>query len=386
MEEYKIGVLLPRSSLYPVLAMDLISGLKNGFNAFGIDDVVFRYENIGFGGIEASIYSKVEKLLLEENVSIVIAFMDHTEAFKLEPLFSNLNKLLIILDPGGHIPLNWNTSPFCYTLSLQAALGSRLTGQLATEEGSVRPVFATSFYEGGYLQCFSYLKGLESGGGEVQSHFVVPFQREDFKIDPLHHSFEQYKPDSILAQFSAESGEFFLKEYMNSGLFKELKLYSSPFMLEETWLSRISYPFDGIKGYVTWFQDIESESNQFFQKYIEKETGKTGNIFSMFGWEAAQFVIECKKILNIYDQKIVFAQPYLEKICFESPRGHVQMHAVTHHLLAPMYVTEIIQTENKYCKLKLIEMDAAILEKFEQYILDKPQGVFSKWTNTYLCI
>jgi branched-chain amino acid transport system substrate-binding protein len=386
MEEYKIGVLLPRSSLYPMLSMDLISGLKNGFRSFGVTNVKFCYENIDFGGVEATVYSKVEKLLLEENVSMIIAFMDHTEAFKLEPLFRNINRLLIVLDPGGHIPLNWQTSPFCYTLSLQAALGSRLTGQLATTEGSMRPVFATSFYEGGYLQCFSYLKGLQNGGGAVQAHLVVPFQREDFKIDPLHQAFEMYKPDSILAQFSAESGAFFLNEYISSGLYKELKLYSSPFMLEETWLSTIPYPFDGIRGYVTWFKDLSCDSNTFFLNQIEEETGTAGNIFSMFGWEAAQFIIQCKQILNTYGNKILPAQSELENIAFESPRGTVKMHAATHHLIAPMYITEIISTINKRCKLKLIEEDTAVAEKFEHYIADKPEGIFSKWTNTYLCI
>jgi len=386
MEEYKIGVLLPRSSLYPAIAIDLMDGLKNAFKTFDATDIKFCYENIGFGGIEATVYAKVEKLLLEENVSVVIAFMDHTEAFKLEHLFANLNKLLIVLDPGAHIPLSWETSPFCYTLSLQAALGSRLTGQLATAEGSRKPIFATSFYEGGYLQCFSYLKGIENGGGQVQSHFVVPFKREDFKIDPLHHALEQYKPDSMLAQFSAESGAFFLNEYINSGLYKELKLYSSPFMLEETWLSTISYPFDGIRGYVTWLTDLPSYSNKLFLERLEQETGKTGNIFSMFGWEAAQFIIQCRQILNRHNYKIRAAQQDLEYISFESPRGFIKMHAHTHHLIAPMYITEIISAENKKCKLKLIEEDVSILENFEKYINDKPEGVFSKWTNTYLCI
>ncbi|UKJ06771.1 ABC transporter substrate-binding protein [Solitalea lacus] len=381
MTEKRVGVLLPRSSLYPTLSIDLMSGFKAYLKKSEVSVKIFS-ENIGFGEAEAVVYTKVEKLLLDEDVSFVIAFIDHTEAFKLVPLFSKLNKLLVVMDPGGHIPIDWQSSPFCYTLSLQAAFGSRLTGQLSGQEGAVRPVFATSFYDGGYLQCFAYQKGIEAGGGQIQSHLVVPYVREDFSISPLHDVLEQKQPDSILAQFSIESGEFFLKEYTRSGLYKKLKLYTSPFMLEETWLNSMDYPFEGIKGHVTWFHDLENESNHLFKRTL----GGQSNIFSMFGWETGQFFIQCTTILNKYNGVIVDATHELEAIAFESPRGVVEMHSTSHHLVAPMYITEVIPSQSGKCKLQLIDTVPDIIEKFEQYKIEKPEGVFSKWTNTYLCI
>ncbi|POY34646.1 hypothetical protein C3K47_19210 [Solitalea longa] len=381
MTEIRVGVLLPRSSLYPTLSIDLMSGFKAYLKKSGVPVKVFS-ENIGFGEVEATIYNKVEKLLLDEDVSFVIAFIDQSEAYKLVPLFSKLNKLLIVMDPGGHIPTDWQTSPYCYTLSLQAAFGSRLTGELAGTEGAVRPVFATSFYDGGYLQCFAYQKGIEAGGGEIQSNLVVPYVREDFKISPLYDVMEQKQPDSILAQLSAESGDYFLKEFIGSGLHTKLKLYASPFMLEETWLNTIDYPFNGIKGHVTWFQDLDNESNQLFRTTL----GDQSTIFSMFGWETGQFLLLFSAILSKYDGRIADATHDLETITFESPRGSVQMHSATHHLLAPMYITEVIPDQSGKCKLQRVDTVPDISEKFEQYIKEKPEGVFSKWTNTYLCI
>lgn len=387
MTDFKVGVLLPRSSLYPSLAINLVSGIKTAFKTYGIENIQLQYENIGFGADEADIYAKTEKMLLQDDVILVIAYMDYMEAYKLEPLFAGMNRLLLVLDPGGQIPLNWNTtSPFCYALSLQAALGSRMTGHLAAKEGAVKPVFATSFYEGGYLQCFAYQKGIESGGGQIQSHLVVPFKLEDFSINPLHDMVKQQQPDSILAQFSAEAGALFFKQYTNTGLQNRLKFYSSPFMLEETWLETIEYPFDNIRGYVTWLRNLSNETNLLFLNKIEETTDNEGNIFSMLGWEAAQFVIAFSRIINNY-KKISLAQNDLEKLIIESPRGLLMMHADTHHFIAPMYLVEVIKNKKGgTCELKLISEKKSTTEEFEQHVADKPEGVFSKWTNTYLCI
>jgi branched-chain amino acid transport system substrate-binding protein len=385
MTEFKVGVLLPRSSLYPSLAINLVSGIKSAFKTYGVENIQLQYENIGFGSIEADVYARTEKMLLQDDVMLVIAYMDYMEAFKLVPLFASMNKLLLVIDPGGHIPLNWPTSPFCYTISLQAALGSRMTGHLAAKEGAIKPIFATSFYEGGYLQCFAYQKGIEKGGGQIQSHLVVPFKLEEFDINPLYEIVKHQQPDSILAQFSAEAGAIFLKEYINTGLQHQLKFYSSPFMLEETWLATLEYPFDKITGYVTWLKNLSNQANALFLNKIEGATDNEGNIFSMLGWEAAQFVIAFSRIINNY-KKIHLAQNDLENLSIESPRGLLMMHAATHHFIAPMYLVEIIKNKGGTCGLKLISEEHSATEEFEQHVADKPDGVFSKWTNTYLCI
>lgn len=385
MKEFKVGVLLPRSSLYPSLAVNLVAGIKSAFKTYGVEDIQLCYDNIGFGEVESTVYAKTEKMLLQDDVMLVIAYMDYMEAYKLEPLFAGMNRLLLVLDPGGQIPLDWNTSPFCYTLSLQAALGSRMTGHLAAKEGAVKPVFATSFYEGGYLQCFAYQKGIESGGGQIQSHLVVPFKLEEFDIKPLHDIVRQQQTDSVLAQFSAEAGALFFKQYTNTGLQHRLKFYSSPFMLEETWLETIEYPFDHIRGYVTWLKNLSNETNQLFLDKIEETSEQEGTIFSMLGWEAAQFVIAFSRIINNC-KKISLAQNELEHLIIESPRGLLMMHADTHHFIAPMYLVEVIKNKEGRCSLKLILEKKSTTEEFEQHVADKPEGVFSKWTNTYLCI
>ena len=69
----KIGLLLPRSSFYNTIGFDLFEGLKSGLKKIGRDDIKLVTENIGFGTDKQQCYRSAEKLLLEEDVDLIIA-------------------------------------------------------------------------------------------------------------------------------------------------------------------------------------------------------------------------------------------------------------------------------------------------------------------------
>lgn len=57
-----IGILTPRSTLYPALTFDILNGLKTSLAHSNIsNDITLVTENIGFGTDEAEIYTKAEK-------------------------------------------------------------------------------------------------------------------------------------------------------------------------------------------------------------------------------------------------------------------------------------------------------------------------------------
>lgn len=387
MKTAKAGVLLPRSSLYPAMAMDVVRGLKAGLAYCNrADDVTLVFENIGFGADSNEIYAKTEKMILQEGVSMVIAFIDTSEAAKLDALCAEMRVLLLVIDPGGHIPTDWAPSAWRYTLSLQAALGSGMAGRLAAEEGGRSAVMATSFYEGGYLQCFAYIRGFERSGGQIHSHVIVPFRHEDFNIQPFSEMYAAGHVEVILALFSAEAGAVFLREFAGLKPEKESRVYASTLMLEETWLAGIDYPFDGIRGYVPWFRGLDNPENGVFVKNMEQVGENKANVFSMAGWEAAQFTVRYLDLIRDYPDKPEGRLVNLENLRLQSPRGVLQMHGATHHLISPMYLVEVVPDSTGRPVLRQIGEVNPLGEDFEQLVEEKVGGVFSKWTNTYLCI
>jgi len=385
MKTITIGVILPKSSLYPLIGADFIAGIKAGFNYFGNQGVKIINENAGFGGDEKTVYAIAEKMLIQEDADIVIAFLDHQVAVKIEPLFHSLKRFLLVVDPGAHIPLEWgDNSGFRFTLSLYTALACRLTGRIAAENGAKQNIFATSFYEGGYLQTYAFNRGLEKGGGGIYYHDIIPFRLETYDVSAVKEVYAHQKPDAILAQFSIEAGSIFFENYRKEGLLENLKVYVSPFMLEEQWLSGITYPGPGMKGVVSWSKNLSNHENQTFITETEAFSGRNANIFTMIGWEAAQIAHLLIQLIQTGDR--TNALSYMEQLVINSPRGTLTIDKATNFFYCQMYLAEIITTKDDKSGIGIIEKIPISQEEWKEHIYDIPPGIYSRWTNTYLCI
>jgi len=381
----KIGILLPKSSLYPSIGFDLLNGLKAQLDSVQHFSYELLYENIGTGGDSNEIYNKTEKLLLQESW-IVLAFLDHSEATKLDMLFRQQKRILIVLDPGAHVPLTWNNgSPYRFTISLQTAFNNYVTGTLAAKAGNKRAFFASSFYEGGYLQTYSYLKGHEHEGGTIYFHSIVPFHRNEYQTSDLVYAFEHHQPEAILAQFSAEAGEVFLGRYAQTSICRQVPLYVSAFMLEESWLDTVPYLFDGIKGCTSWCRSLDNDMNHQFINAIRHRYATTPTIFTLLGWESGLLINQLahnpetpKRTDEILEKT--------ESMELHSPRGVLRLHKDSRIFFSPVYQTEIVNNpDTGNCQLQLIGDYPCESEK-SAFTNETPNGVFSKWTNTYLCI
>jgi branched-chain amino acid transport system substrate-binding protein len=154
-------------------------------------------------------------------------------------------------------------------------------------------------------------------------------------------------------------------------------------MLEETWLSGLSYPFDKIKGAVTWSGELDNEMNKTFISRAKQHL----SIFSMISWEAGQFISKAAEYIEENERDVKAASPQIENINFFSPRGNIKFHKRTHYQQTSFYWTEIVKDETTgNCKLKILNEISFTDSDFEDFITDTPTGIFSKWTNTYLCI
>ena len=123
----RIGILLPRSTIYPSIGLDMLHGVKTYLKTHQlIDQVQLFTDNIGFGIDEADIYTKAEKMLLQEDAQIVIVCADERIQELLKPIFTATNKILIMLNLGANLPETWSTAPTCITHSLNFCFHARL--------------------------------------------------------------------------------------------------------------------------------------------------------------------------------------------------------------------------------------------------------------------
>jgi branched-chain amino acid transport system substrate-binding protein len=219
----------------------------------------------------------------------------------------------------------------------------------------------------------------------VYHHDVVPYRLEDYTSQNLAEAVARIEPDAILAQFSAEAGEIFLKAFSRSGL--TTKLYGSPFLLEEDWLAALPFNPQLITGCVAWSRELDTPANKTFIDTIASVAGKKANVFHLLGWEAAIFSTHflTLQIENKNNLKATISR--LEKAEMASPRGKLKPAPDAHYFFSPMYVAEVVQDEiSGNSKLKVGSEISYLEEELNGFVSDLPAGPISRWTNTYLCI
>jgi branched-chain amino acid transport system substrate-binding protein len=380
-----IGILLARSTYYQTIGFDLYEGLRSGLKHLGRSDIKIVTENIGFGADKQQCYRSAEKLLLEENASVVIAYIGHRMAQLLRPLFLAANKMLIVLDAGANLPNEWPTCPNIFYHSLHNSLGASLAAKQATKDGFTSAGMVTGYYDGGYLQTYSISKGFEETGGTISFNHATGYKEEDFTITPLMNHLEQFPNSALLSLFSGDFVQWYFEGIKNSFEGQNLPIYLPPFGFEEMMLSDAVYPSNNIKGIAAWSKKLESKENKIF---IEAMTtaSRIPNLFSLLSWESASIALKVIELIDEHKNSIHKIASGLQSFTFESPRGRIYFDFKTNTSIAPLYNATIISTDEGKCEIQIESIANDVLEHFEKLSTQELNNSTSAWHNSYACI
>jgi branched-chain amino acid transport system substrate-binding protein len=383
----KAGILMPRSTLFPSLGLDILNGLKENIKKQNVaDHVKLAIDNIGFGIDEPEIYAKAEKMLLLEDADIVMVCADTRTIELLKPLFTASNKILLAVNFGANVPDNWQTAPTTITHSLNFCLHARLTGKLAAKETNQQAVNAVSYYDGGYRQCFCMINGHQVNGGVPRFNHITALKHHEFTLAPIADFLEQNTDvNTLLCLFSGDMAERFYREISPLQKKFNLNLYVSPMMLEESLKNSLGNDFSikNVKGFIPWHSSLKNNANNIFKETIASSTGNPANYFSLLGWDAGLILGEIIRLNNTGTTHAAAIIKSLTETSFDSPRGWMKVDAATQHSYGPSYFAA--------CKNNMdiiVTNEAENIEaEWTAFTNEKlPIGEYSSWRNTYLCI
>ncbi|MVO11102.1 ABC transporter substrate-binding protein [Flavobacterium sp. TP390] len=380
----KIGILLPRSTYYETISFDIFQGLKSSLENLELKEYQIITENIGFGADKQQCYRAAEKLLLEENVSLVVAYIGHRTAELLRPLFLAANKILVVLDAGANLPNEWPTCPNIFYHSLHNALGARFSAQKAINDGFSEGALITGYYDGGYLHTYSISKSFEDFNGKIVFNHATGYREDDFNMDPLTSHLDQYPNSALLSIFSGDFVQWYFAEINKKFKNKNLPMYLTPFGMEETMLEKAEFASEHIKGITAWSKKIENSHNQHFIETLEA-TGRKPNIFSLISWESAALVEKIISLLNIHKTNLHEISSDLKNYQFETPRGIISFDHKTNTTLSPLFEAKIID-KNGYCDIEIENEITNYKEEFEKLASFQLENINSAWYNSYTCI
>jgi branched-chain amino acid transport system substrate-binding protein len=383
----RVGVLMPRSTLYPAIGLDILNGLKTSLQYLGIKDAIsFFTENIGFGTNEAEVYAKTEKLILQEDAAVVIACVDARMTELLQPLFTASNKILVVVNFGANLPDSWQTAPTTVIHSLNFAMHTRLTGILAAQQEHKKTINAISYYDGGYTSCYCMLNANQQSGGEPVFNHVTSFKEALFTLAPLEE-FVQANTDvkSMLCLFAGDLATLFYRQIAALQQQFDLQLYVSPMMMDESLRDTLGAEFtiQQVKGYIPWLSSFSNEYNQVFCDTYTKTNGKAANLFSLLGWDTGLLL---QPILQQQQSGMGNAAQIVQTLIgqsYNSPRGWLKIDPANHYTYGPAYLAHCSNQFELRVEKELENMEAVWADFTKEEL---PPGEMSSWRNTYLCI
>lgn len=380
-----IGLLLPRSTFYETIGFDIFQGLKAGLKKLGREDIRVVTENIGFGAEKQQCYRSAERLLLEENASLVIAYIGHRTAELLKPLFLAANKILIVLDAGAHLPQEWPTCPNIFYHSLHNSLGAWLSSKEAANSGHKNGGLITGYYDGGYLHTYSASKSFEEFGGTISFNHATGYKKDDFSMESLKNHLNNFPDSALLSLFSGDYVQWYFEDLKNNFTEKNYTIYLSPFGFEETTLNGAPHPGSNVKGVACWSSKLKNEENEQFIQSMES-LGKTPNLFSLLGWESASIAIKTLELIAEHKNNTVQIANSLLEFEFETPRGKTSFNQKANTSLSPLYHATVVENEKGTCDVELHEVVTNFKEEFERLLTLPTENITSAWYNSYACI
>lgn len=383
---FTIGLLLPRSTLFPSFGLDILAGIKKRLRFFqASDNLKLVTDNIGFGINEQEVYAKAEKMILQEEADVVIIIADNRVTEILQPLFAASGKILLSVNCGTDVAESWNTAATTLIHSLNFSLNARLTGILAANQENKQVVNTMSYYDAGYFQCFSMLNGNQHSGGVPAHYHITKLKQAEFSLQPLIEYLEQNEEmHNLLCLFCGEEAAMFYKEISLLQQKHTCNLYVAPMMLDEQLKPLLGEAFNiqNVSGFVPWHSSLQNEENKVFKEQMKQEN-KTANYFSLLGWDTGTIlqIIAQKKADGMSDAAAIVKTFAGEKII--SPRGWIKTDAATQYVYGPAYKAVCSGNFEIHTEETGLDIEAEFTA-FKSVNIKLSDA--SSWKNTYLCI
>lgn len=376
-----IGLLLPLSNAHVGMSKDFV----DGFNALlkqqeRTGAVTIKKESAGLGGLEKEVYARAEKLLVSDDVDVLIAYIDEKVTGMIYSLVQATGKLLIVVNPGANHPLNWIAQPSVIHLNLQHAFLCWLTGRLAATTDNKQAAYASTFYDCGYLHSADMVKNFVISGGSIQHNYINnQVYDENFEISQLT-DFLTFSPDctNIIAVYDEKPASLFYERLNNHKTDHPLRLYVSPMMMTEKALEKTGEGFNfSVEGYLPWQPAMDTADNQNFIKACTRPA----SIFSLLGWESAMIIDEI--ITNYKDdlQEGEAIVEHLKNAPLSGPRGEMKLDAERLYYTTAFgrFNLEAGSTKGAVEPITDFEQDWKTFSSIDT------EGAVTGWTNTYLC-
>jgi branched-chain amino acid transport system substrate-binding protein len=373
-----IGILLPRSDMFPTLARDFLNGLKLVIKERGNDFPVFDYKIESIGNATGdSVLKSAERILIQEEVDLVISFCSYFTLEKLAKIFNDYKKPLIHVDLGGNILKEEHTNPYVIHHTLNLWQSAYFSGVYASNTFGKNAALAISFYDGGYHLAESFVRGFTENGGNIVYTNVSPMDYKSESFETMIDGIQNANPDFVHLLFSYNEGQKVFDVISKSSLNGKIPFLVSSLMTEENRNSE-NINIDNVFSVLSWAFDEETTTMKSFQTNYSALYNDSPNVFGLLGYEAGLTIAICVEKNRSIPAKI---GDFVNSLILETPRGELTFSDYNESQVLLNKVRQFLFTDNQYKNGIVKTVHLSNQKELYDKLKDLP---YSGWLNPYL--
>jgi branched-chain amino acid transport system substrate-binding protein len=339
----KIGVVLPYTGVYAVLGESITQAME----------LVFARENWTVAGRKIELIKeddemkppvgirKTEKLIDSDKVDILTGPVHSGILMGMRDKVHNSKTILIVSNAGADAISRERCSKWIFRTSFSNWQPCQPMGGWVAKNVSKEVFLTAPNYQAGKDMMNAFKETFAPAGGKLIGEEYPKLGETDYA--PLLTKIRQSGAKAVFAFFSGTDAVNFVKQYDQFGLKGQVKLTGAGFLTEPDVLPAQSKAALGvITGHFYTPQLDNPVNKKFVSDFKAKFGGKTPDGFACQGNDTAEVIVRAVKAVNGNTQdkeKLVAA---LEKVDFESPRGHFRFDPKTHNVIQPfIYIREV---------------------------------------------
>ncbi len=343
-QELRIGFLNTLTGGSAIIGKHLMNGW-----VLGLEHAGWKKDGDKLGGVPTKIFyaddqqkpeiglREVDKFLKQDKVHIVSGIIWSNVMMTIQkPVFDA--KVMILSANAGPSPLAGELcNPLFTSSSFMNDGNAEATGVMATKDGIKTVVAMAPNYQAGKDNVNGFMRTFKSG--KVVDQILFKIGESDFQADLA--KVRAAKPQALYIFAPGGMGIAFMKQWVASGLNKEIKLYSI-YTVDGLTIPAIGEAAIGAIEASHWNPDLDNEKNKRFVKDYMAKFGHMPSYFAVQSYDAPALIAKGMKAVGGKTDDMAAVAKAIRKGTMDSPRGTITFN-VNGMVLQPYWRLEVVK-------------------------------------------
>jgi branched-chain amino acid transport system substrate-binding protein len=281
----------------------------------------------------------VDKMIEQDKVDILTGMLNSSVLLAIARPALDAGKIVISSIAGPSVLAGRQCHPNFFVAAPQNDASSEAMGQYLQKKGVKRVVLISSNYPAGRDKMAGFKRFFK---GEVAAELYPPFTQLDYAAEIAQ--VRANKPEAVFEFLPGGVGINFLKQLNESGLRKDVGLYTDFGGLDETMIAAVGDAALGAQAASFWSATMNNPVNARFVSGFERKFNRLPSFYAAAGYDTALLLDASIKAANGQVAEKAKLRDAMETIQFDAARGRFRFN--TNHIpLSDFYLSTVAKDD-----------------------------------------